>query len=86
MKDVFANIDTAKELSHEGMHFVCGNFQLSNIADIVRSELFRAKYRGRRFEAKEASKASWHDPLPELTRMAGKEHFFSTDDALLPRL
>ena len=86
MKHVFANIDSAKELSHEGMHFVCGNFQLSNIADIVRSELFRAKYRGRRLEAKEASKASWHDPLPELTRMAGKEHFFSTDDALLPRL
>ena len=72
MTFVHLNFETAKELSHEGMHFACDNLQWNHIAEIAKAELYRAARVG--FSAPRPN--AWHDPLPALVRLGGTENYF----------
>jgi glycosyltransferase involved in cell wall biosynthesis len=72
MTFVHSNFETAKELSHEGMHFACDNLQWNHIAEIAKAELYRAARVG--FSAPRPN--TWHDPLPALVRLGGTENYF----------
>ena len=73
MTSVHSNFEAAKELSHEGTHFVCDNLQWNDIAEIVTAELYRAARLGSRSSQR---KTAWHDPLPALVRLGGTANYF----------
>ena len=78
MTFVHSNFETAKEMSHEGMHFVCDNLQWNDIAGIAKAELYRTARAGTRTPTLNA----WHDPLPALVRLGGTENFFKEDSEM----